>query len=253
MNDNIQESFNQNGSDDEDMVEQMSFNSENSDTDEVQESDDERFTKPENEEDLKIIQGIGSLLVNKSTRMDLIDGSYNRYAFHDPDEDLENNVLGLPSWFIEDENKHNKPELPITKELMAQYRAKLREIKNRPIRKESEALARKKRRYEKVMKKARKKAQSIADSEEMNEASKSKTINSLIKKAQKISSKKRVNVYTVTRRHGLSKQIKNKEKSINTTNLKTKFVDKRLKKDKRAIKHINKKMKHKSKQRNKKR
>ncbi|KAL3128748.1 Spb1p-like FtsJ methylase [Cryptosporidium hominis] len=253
MNDNIQESFNQNGSDDEDMVEQMSFNSENSDTDEVQESDDERFTKPENEEDLKIIQGIGSLLVNKSTRMDLIDGSYNRYAFHDPDEDLENNVLGLPSWFIEDENKHNKPELPITKELMAQYRAKLREIKNRPIRKESEALARKKRRYEKVMEKARKKAQSIADSEEMNEASKSKTINSLIKKAQKISSKKRVNVYTVTRRHGLSKQIKNKEKSINTTNLKTKFVDKRLKKDKRAIKHINKKMKHKSKQRNKKR
>ncbi|KAK9172895.1 Spb1 C-terminal domain protein [Cryptosporidium meleagridis] len=255
MNDNLQESFNQNGGDDddEDIVERMSFNSENSDTDEVQESDDERFTKPENEEDLKVIQGIGSLLVNKSTRMDLIDGSYNRYAFHDPDEDLENNILGLPSWFIEDENKHNKPELPITKDLMAQYRAKLREIKNRPIRKESEALARKKRRYERVMEKARKKAQSIAESEEMNEASKSKTINSLIKKAQKISSKKRVNVYTVTRRHGLSKQIKNKDKGLNTTNFKTKFVDKRLKKDKRAIKHINKKMKRKSKQHNKKR
>ncbi|KAH8583175.1 Spb1p-like [Cryptosporidium sp. chipmunk genotype I] len=253
MNNNtLQESFNHND-DDEDMEDHMGFASDDSDVNEAQESDDERFTKPENEEDLKMIQGIGSLLVNKSTRMDLIDGSYNRYAFHDPAEDLENNILGLPSWFVDDENKHNKPELPITKDLMAQYKAKLREIKNRPIRKESEALARKKRRYEKIMEKARKKAQSIADSEEMNEASKSKTINSLIKKAQKISSKKRVNVYTVTRRHGLSKQIKSKDKSINTTNLRTKFVDKRLKKDKRAVKHVNKKKKNMSKKRNKKR
>ncbi|KAJ1606779.1 Spb1p-like FtsJ methylase [Cryptosporidium canis] len=225
----------------------------NSDGESVQESDDEKFVKPNNEEDLKMIQGIGSLLINKSTRMDLIDGSYNRYAFHDPDEDLENNILGLPSWFVEDENRHNKPELPITKDLMAQYRAKLREIKNRPIRKETEALARKKRRYERIMERARKKAESIADSGELNEASKSKAINSLIKKAQKVTSKKRVNVYTVTRRHGLSKQVKNKDKSINSTNLKTKFVDKRLKKDKRAIKHIDKKKRHVSKRKNKKR
>lgn len=251
--DGIQEYLNHNDNDEDNQEEEMNFNSEDSDSDEIQESDDEKFTKPDNEEDLKMIQGIGSLLVNKSTRMDLIDGSYNRYAFHDLAEDLENNILGLPSWFVEDENKHNKPELPITKDLMAQYKAKLREIKNRPIRKESEALARKKRRYEKIMEKARKKAQSIADSEEMNEASKSKSISNLIKKAQKISSKKRVNVYTVTRRHGLSKQIKNKDKSINTTNLKTKFVDKRLKKDKRAVKFINKKKKHVSKRRNKKR
>ncbi|OII72687.1 methylase [Cryptosporidium ubiquitum] len=258
INDGIEECFNQNNNDEydqdqKDMEEEVNFDSVDSDDEDTQDSDSERFTKPENEEELKMIQGIGSLLVNKSTRMDLIDGSYNRYAFHDPAEDLENNVLGLPSWFVEDENKHNKPELPITKDLMAQYKAKLREIKNRPIRKESEALARKKRRYEKIMEKARKKAQSIADSEEMNEASKSKTINNLIKKAQKVSSKKRVNVYTVTRRHGLSKQVKNKDKNINSTNLKTKFVDKRLKKDKRAVKHINKKKKHMSKKRNKKR
>ncbi|KAJ1607805.1 Spb1p-like FtsJ methylase [Cryptosporidium canis] len=225
----------------------------NSDGESIQESVDEQFVKPNNEDDLKMIQGIGSLLINKSTRMDLIDGSYNRYAFHDPDEDLENNILGLPSWFVEDENKHNKPELPITKDLMAQYRAKLREIKNRPIRKETEALARKKRRYERIMERARKKAESIADSGELNEASKSKAINSLIKKAQKVTSKKRVNVYTVTRRHGLSKQVKNKDKSINSTNLKTKFVDKRLKKDKRAIKHIDKKKRHVSRRKNKKR
>ncbi|KAK6589651.1 Spb1p-like [Cryptosporidium xiaoi] len=196
--------------------------------------------KPENEEDLKLVQGIGSLLINKSTRMDLIDGSYNRYAFHDPDEDLQNNILGLPKWFIEDENKHNKPELPITKELMKQYREKLREIKNRPIRKESEALARKKRRYDRIMEKARKKAEIIADSNEMSELSKSKSINKLIKKAQKVTSKKRANIYTITRRHGPSKQVKSKERNLNTSNIKTKFVDKRLKKDKRSIKRINK-------------
>ncbi|KAH8741988.1 Spb1p-like [Cryptosporidium ryanae] len=197
--------------------------------------------KPENEEELKLVQGIGSLLINKSTRMDLIDGSYNRYAFHDPEEDLENNILGLPKWFLEDENKHNKPELPITKELMMQYKAKLREIKNRPIRKESEALARKKRRYEKIMEKARKKAEVISDSNEMNELSKSRSISKLISKAQKITSKKRANIYTVTRRHGPGKQVKNKEKNINTNSFKTKFVDKRLKKDKRSTKRVKKK------------
>ena len=38
----------------------------------------------------------------------MIDASYNRYAFND-----DNSLL--PDWFKEDEAKHNKPELPITK------------------------------------------------------------------------------------------------------------------------------------------
>merc|ERR1712159_511590 len=67
---------------------------------------------------------LGSLLVDsKKSRMDLIDASYNRWTF-DGDE-------ALPDWFTEDENKHNKPELPITKEMMDQWRAKLREINAR--------------------------------------------------------------------------------------------------------------------------
>ncbi|KAL7068897.1 putative rRNA (uridine-2'-O-)-methyltransferase 3 [Cryptosporidium serpentis] len=193
---------------------------------------------PTSEKELEKVQAIGSLLVNKSTRMDLIDGSYNRYAFHDPIEDGK--TLGLPSWFVEDEMKHNKPELPVTKELMAQYKAKIREISRRTIRKEVEALYRKKRRQEKLLQKARQKALAIAESEEMNEASKSKVIQNLMKRAKNAANSKRSSVYAVTRRHGITKEVndkKGKNKKGYMKNVKTKFVDKRLKKDKRAIKH----------------
>lgn len=39
---------------------------------------------------------------------------------------------------MEDEEKHNKPELPVTKELMREYRQKVKEINSRPIRKARE-------------------------------------------------------------------------------------------------------------------
>ncbi|OII73300.1 rRNA methyltransferase 3 [Cryptosporidium andersoni] len=208
---------------------------------------------PTSEKELEEVQAIGSLLVNKSTRMDLIDGSYNRYSFHDPIEDGE--TLGLPSWFVEDEMKHNKPELPVTKELMAQYKAKIREISRRTIRKEVEALYRKKRRQEKLLQKARQKALAIADSEEMNETSKSKVIQNLMKRAKSAANSKRSTVYAVTRRHGITKEVNNKKgKDIKgyMKNVKTKFVDKRLKKDKRATKRIEKNRNKKSKRNRKK-
>merc|ERR1719498_2265400 len=118
--------------------------------------------KPSDPRELAETLALGSLLVDsKKSRMDLIDASYNRYTF-DGDE-------CLPDWFTEDENRHNKPELPITKEMMAQWRAKLREINERPIRKVAQAKARKKRRLQKRLEKLRKSAMSMADVSDLSE------------------------------------------------------------------------------------
>merc|ERR1719468_450478 len=95
-------------------------------------SDSGKFNKPTDPQELAETLALGSLLIeSKKSRMELIDAGYNRYTF---DQQLD-----LPDWFVENENKHNKPELPISKELMDQFRAKMREINARPIRKVAQA------------------------------------------------------------------------------------------------------------------
>jgi AdoMet-dependent rRNA methyltransferase SPB1 len=53
---------------------------------------------------------------------------------------------GLPKWFTEEEKQHCRASLPVTKELVERYKAKMREIDQRPTKKVAEAKARKKRR-----------------------------------------------------------------------------------------------------------
>jgi AdoMet-dependent rRNA methyltransferase SPB1 len=55
---------------------------------------------------------LGTLMLNTSRKKALIDASYNRYSWSDSSD--------LPSWFTEDENRHNKPQVPVPAALVDQ-------------------------------------------------------------------------------------------------------------------------------------
>ena len=79
---------------------------------------------------------LGALLKkSKKSREDLIESGYNRWT---------NNDDNLPDWFAQDEAKHCQKQLPVTKEMVREFKERLKEIDARPIKKIAEAKARKK-------------------------------------------------------------------------------------------------------------
>lgn len=64
------------------------------------------------EHDKAMTLAIGTMMLRGSKKKNLVDSSYNRFAWNDP--------RGLPSWFLDDEMKHNKPQLPVPKALLDQ-------------------------------------------------------------------------------------------------------------------------------------
>eukprot|EP00437_Effrenium_voratum_P057778 CAMPEP_0181534826 /NCGR_PEP_ID=MMETSP1110-20121109/73942_1 /TAXON_ID=174948 /ORGANISM="Symbiodinium sp., Strain CCMP421" /LENGTH=1008 /DNA_ID=CAMNT_0023666191 /DNA_START=94 /DNA_END=3121 /DNA_ORIENTATION=+ len=139
-------------------------------------------SQPSDPRELAETLAIGSLLVeSKKSRMDLLDAGYNRYTF-DPNP-------ALPVWFLDDEDKYNKPEIPISKEQFNQFRQRLAEINRRPIRKVAEARARKKKRMAKKLEKLRSTAMALAETSDMSEHAKArqmrKAVNKLAKQDQR--------------------------------------------------------------------
>ena len=167
---------------------------------------------------------IASLLVqSKKKREDLIESGYNRWA-HDDD--------GLPEWFVNDEAKHYQKQIPISREMVAEYRARLREINARPIKKIAEARARKKQKALRRLDKARKRAEGITDTEDMTDCEKLKHIKEIYKKAGVLGTKKPEVKYVVAKR-GLAGK-----RAVRPAGVKGRYrqVDPRMKKDNRAVK-----------------
>ena len=165
---------------------------------------------------------IGALMVqSKKKREELIESGYNRWTHNDDN---------LPDWFLADESKYCQKTLPITKEMVEVYRAKLKEINSRPIKKIAEAKARKKKRALKKLEKVRKKAESIADlGEDVSAQEKAQQIKQVYKKAGVLGKRKREVEYVVAKK-GVGKRVKR------PAGVKGHFkvVDPRMKKDTRG-------------------
>mmetsp|Transcript_14076 Transcript_14076/g.26052 ORF Transcript_14076/g.26052 Transcript_14076/m.26052 type:complete len:976 (-) Transcript_14076:34-2961(-) len=159
---------------------------------------------------------LGAMLVTRSKRRKLLDSAYNRYAFNDPE--------GLPDWFVEDENQHHRPQLPITKEMVDAVKARYKDLAARPINKVAEARARKRRRLVAKVEKIKKQAAAVAEEPDISNKSKMRQIEKLYKGAQV---EKPNQVYVVARKSAGGKLAASGGGS------KVKIVDKRMKADMR--------------------
>ena len=113
-------------------------------------------------------------------KSEVMEDAVNRFAFNDTDS--------LPKWFVEDEKKHNRPMLPVTKEAAEAYRAYLKAIDERPIKKVMEAKARKKRKIQRKLEKVNKKAEGLVESSDLTEKQKMEQIRKMYSKIKKVCS-----------------------------------------------------------------
>ena len=156
---------------------------------------------------------LGTMILRKSKEKALVDASYNRFAWNDPQD--------LPDWFVDDENRHYRPQLPIPPELLEKMRAKFLHLATKPIAKVAEARARKSKMAKVKLTAAKKKAEAVANSSDMSEATKLKAISKALRGKDASRPGK---TYVVSKKGGGSKGGKG-----------VKLVDKREKSDKRSM------------------
>ncbi|EMD42016.1 hypothetical protein CERSUDRAFT_147510 [Gelatoporia subvermispora B] len=162
-------------------------------------------------------------LVNREkTKTDLINEGFNRYSLNAKD--------GLPPWFLDDEEKHYKSNLPVTKEAMAALRAKMRALDARPIKKVAEAKARKKFKAAQRLEKAMKKAEGVNQTADLTEREKAKQIEKLMNKSMATKQRKEIKVVVAKGSH---KGLKGRPNGVKGRYV---MVDSRMKKEVRAQK-----------------
>ncbi|XP_072048018.1 pre-rRNA 2'-O-ribose RNA methyltransferase FTSJ3-like isoform X2 [Amphiura filiformis] len=169
---------------------------------------------------------IGTLMAtSKKKRREILEHSYHRFTNGEEDT--------LPKWFMEDEIQHRRKQMPVTKELVAEYKARLTEINARPIKKVAEAKARKKMRTNRKMEKLKKKAAAITDTVDMSDREKMQNLKNLYKKAGIKKQQKKV-TYVVSKKALAGKRMQ-RPRGLKGP---YKVVDPRLKKDMRAKKRV---------------
>ncbi|THH33500.1 hypothetical protein EUX98_g624 [Antrodiella citrinella] len=170
---------------------------------------------------------IAQQLVNREkTRTQLINEGFNRYSLNDKE--------GLPPWFLDDEGKHYKTNVPITKEAVSALRAKMRALDARPIKKVAEAKARKKYRAVQRLEKALKKADGVNETSDISERDKAKQIEKLMHKSTAKTKQKEIKVVVAK---GAHRGLKGRPKGVKGRYV---MVDPRMRKETRAKKRKDK-------------
>lgn len=198
-------------------------------------SDTSEPTKKEGRPNIDIITAEAmtlahALATGKTTKHQLADDNFNKYSHRDTD--------GLPEWFLDDENKHSRPQRPVSAEAAKVIKEKLRALNARPIKKVREAKARKTLRAARRLEKLKKKSEGLAEGGDMSERDKANNISALMAKAKKGGNKKKKEVKVV--RAGGANKGPGRPRGVKG---KYKMVDPRLKKDVRAEKRLAKKIK----------
>uniref|UniRef100_A0A7N8YGV7 pre-rRNA processing protein FTSJ3 n=1 Tax=Mastacembelus armatus TaxID=205130 RepID=A0A7N8YGV7_9TELE len=161
------------------------------------------------------------IATSKKRARDLVDSSFHRCVSEE--------LWDVPEWFLDDERKHRKKPVPVTKEMVDEYNQKWKEINARPIKRVAEAKARKKRRMLKKMEQAKKKAEAVVNTVDISEREKMAQLKSIYKKAG-LGKEKREVTYVVSKK-GAGKKVRRPPgvKGV------FKVVDSRMKKDMRGM------------------
>ncbi|CAL8107106.1 unnamed protein product [Calicophoron daubneyi] len=157
------------------------------------------------------------LIRSAKSRRELVESAYNQMQFFDEPSDL-------PDWFVEDEQKHMRKPLPLTRQEVSIDRP----TTGRTLTKAEEAKARKKARLAKRLKRIRKRAEEISD--DVPESEKWQQIKQMYKKAGLLANKRRPFHMIVNTKAGARNQNAKIPKGA-----KVKIVDRRMKADARGM------------------
>ena len=161
---------------------------------------------------------MATALVNRQTTVGkLVDDGFNRLSTFHKD--------GLPTWFLDDESKYYKPNIPITKEAINALREKQRALDARPIKKIAEAKARKKFKAAQRVEKAKKKADGVMEAEDLNMGAKVRQVGKVMGRAH--GKEKRPEKKVVVAK-GANKGVKGRPRGVKG---KYKIVDARMRKE----------------------
>lgn len=86
---------------------------------------------------------IAQKMLDPKARREILDASVNRYVFNDDDD--------LPDWFVKDEQRNCKVILPVTADDIEEQRRRFQELNARPSRKVMEAMGRKRRKAQRML------------------------------------------------------------------------------------------------------
>ncbi|KAJ3336241.1 AdoMet-dependent rRNA methyltransferase spb1 [Gonapodya sp. JEL0774] len=166
-------------------------------------------------------------LLRPSTRASVIDDSFNRYAYNDPKD-------SLPSWFADDERKHNRPSMPVSKEAIEVLKQRMKGVNDRTIKKVVEAKARKKLRASKKVQKLRAEMGKVWEDDDPSATTSSKVaaLRKLSRKIGRARVEKRERPKLVVAK-GANRRVKGRPKGVKG---RYKMVDGVMKKEMKAAK-----------------